>query len=123
MNDRLRRDYLEGSLVVACLRRARAQAARFLKERMDRITSHRQWKETLASWQKAPLRSMGIFLVSAVLTNVLFLFFLRKPPGGAGLCWRGLLLIMGLLALRCPGDWQAVREGSAVLRFLFPRRG
>lgn len=123
MTGRPRRDYLEGSLVIAWLRRAQGQTAGFLRKWADRVASCLQWKEVRAGWKEAPLKSLGILLISAVLANLLFALFLRLPVGRAGLFCRGILLVFGILSLRCPGDWESVREGSAVLRFLFPKKG
>lgn len=116
-----RRDYLEGSLFAALLRRARAGVSARWTAGWHRLSSSpaaEKWKE---DWRRAPLRLAGILLVSGSLANALTLFLLKQDVGTAGVVLRLLFFLAGLAALRCGGDWESVRKGSVLLRFLFPR--
>ncbi len=88
---------------------------------VERVLSSRAAKTWGKTWTSAPLRATGILVVSAVLANGLALWLLRKEIGAGGVALRALVLLAGLAAARCGGDWDAVREGSIFLRALFPR--
>ncbi len=116
------RDYLEGSRAAAWARKAGKALGSLWSGTAQRVLSSRAAKAWGSAWNSAPLRATGIFVVSAVLANGLALWLLRKEIGAGGVALRALILLTGLAAARCGGDWDAVREGSFFLRALFPRR-
>ncbi len=116
------RDYLAGSRAAAWARGAGQAFGSLGSGAVGRILSSRAAKAWGGTWNSAPLRAAGTLVVSAVLANGLALWLLRKEVGAGGVALRGLILLAGLAATRCGGDWDAVREGSFFLRLLFPRK-
>lgn len=122
MSDGPGRDYLEGSVVVAWARRLRRQAsASWTPFWKDFLSSPwvGMWRE---SWKGSPLRQLGLVAVSAVCANAVALLLLRRNVGLGGAALRVLILLAGLAAMGCRGGWDSVREGSALLRWFFPRK-
>lgn len=113
------RDYLEGSRIVAWARGAAKAFGSWWDGAAERVLFSRAAKAWGESWNSAPLRAAGVLVVSAVLANGLALWLLRKEIGAGGLALRAAILLAGLAATRCRGDWKAVKEGSLALRFLF----
>ena len=87
-----------------------------------RLRSSGWAREWALGWKSAPLRWAGLVLLCAACANLLTLWMLRRPVGASGIALRAALGAVGLAAMGCRGDWESVRKGSRVLRFLFPRR-
>ena len=115
------RDYLEGSRIVSLLRKLWSKARLLSVDRWQRLRSLPWMREAGEAGRQAPLRAAGLFLTAAVLTNLLLLRVLHKEVPAFGWLLRGALLMAGIAGLRCRGDWESVRKGSALLRILFPR--
>lgn len=122
MNKPSKRDYLQGSLFVSLLRRIGTGVSSRWNAFVDRLASApslRRWGE---EWRQAPLRLGGALVVCGILANLLTLWLLKREVGAVGLGVRILFLGLGLAGIACRESWDSVRQGSVVLRTLFPRR-
>lgn len=116
------RDYLEGSRIVAAVRKIASAAAGRWNAAWGRTLSSPGAGAWRKAWFESPLRWLGVAVVSAVLANMLALWLLRKETGAGAVALRALFLLAGLAMMGCRGNWDSVREGSFFLRALFPRR-
>ena len=121
MRETQERDYLEGSLIFSFLRRFWGRIQLPLGRAWMRLRRSGWMSETIEGFRQSPLRAGGLVLIAAILTNLLLSWILGKEIPGFGWLFRGMLLLAGIAGLRCPGDWESIREGSALLRFFFPR--
>jgi hypothetical protein len=116
------RDYLAGSWVVRFCRRAAASAAAWAR-RMALRSGLTPWSRALlAQWRAAPLRAGGVALIAAVMTHTALSVALGRQPTLGSLVLRAGLLLVGIAGAACGSSWDAVKQGSLVLRFLSRRR-
>lgn len=116
------RNYLEGSYVVAGLRRL-MEAIRSKATSLSQHGLVGLWIRELAqALQAAPLRVCGVTLVVAVLTHAALCAVLNRELTPVGVGWRIALLLIGLAGLANAQDWNTVKQGSLVVKFLDRRR-
>ena len=65
-----------------------------------------------------PLRSIGLLLGMAVLTNTLLGVLLGNPLTPWGIVGRGSLLLMAGVAFSWHHDWASLKEGSFFIKTL-----
>ncbi|MBI3616103.1 MAG: hypothetical protein HY211_06270 [Candidatus Omnitrophica bacterium] len=107
-----RRDLLAGSRFAA-----------FVRGRFTRWSNPPPWlrpfrEELLGGIRPAPLKTIGIVLVTAMPTHLLTAILAGKPPGAVRLGFLGLLFLLGCWGLRDNRPWGKIREGSLLLRRL-----
>lgn len=82
-----------------------------------------QWKEGFLRLQKIPLKSVGVVLTSALLTNLLLSGLLHKEAEPWGVVFRWALLFLGLGMIRSTSSWEEAKEESFFLRLFSKRTG
>lgn len=63
-------------------------------------------------------RALGVVIISAVLANTAFLYFLKPPREGRGLFLRGISLFIGHSLIFLSGKWRKAVDNSVVFRAL-----
>lgn len=71
----------------------------------------------MAIFWKAPVRSAGILLAAAILTNTILSVCLSHPLGNFGLLCRAALLLLCGIAARDASDWKELSEKSFFIQW------
>ena len=128
--DEQTRDFLKGSVIVQWFLCVQKRTRPRLRGWMERVVKWTGMKVLLSSFTIFPLRVFGVILTTAVATNFLALFILRKEMGLLGIGFRLILFLIGLASIRNTSSWNEVKEGSLFFRILegrnkgrFPRKG
>jgi hypothetical protein len=78
-------------------------------------------KEFKNDFFSLPVKTAGILLIAAVLSNIFFSLLFKKEIGVSGWVIRGLLLLLALSALFCSATWQEIKDTSFILKFINTR--
>lgn len=110
------RDWVQGSRIVPWMRRCIAGGRMLLARCGAWVTRRAVWRDARRTWRATPLRAIGWMLIAGVATNGLCLWRLGRTINGFGIAYRLLLLALGVLAAVPTADWQAVKQGSRLMR-------
>lgn len=107
------RNAVQGSRVLQWMMRTTARGRARLAACRAWAAHQPLWRHIDRTWRIAPLRAVGVLLITAVLTNAAWLWRFGRAIDGWGVAQRLLLLAIGWLAATTrPRRWRVVRQGS-----------
>jgi hypothetical protein len=68
-----------------------------------------------------PVKNTSLIIVTAILTNTVFSFLLKKEIGLLSWIIKGLLLFVGVTGLASDADWSTMRSNSIFFNLLFKK--
>lgn len=90
--------------------------------RIRRLLRDQKFFQHLRNMRKlmlqAPLATCGAMVFAAVIANLAVCSLMNRPLGYLGLAIRGVLLFLGIMALRNKEPWHAIRETSRAVRMV-----
>ena len=65
-----------------------------------------------------PVKTGGMVVFTAVLTNMLLSLFLHKEIGMFGWSMRGVLLVVGFLGMFCGVGWEELKKTGWIMKWI-----